>query len=325
MTATGALGTTLAIAPILPSSIDRPGFEALNQRTITPVDELETLTGFSTAATATAGASALSIDQTATFVFPANQYQGARFTVAGSDTIYRVTGYTPKPVTSTVAVTINIAPALDADIADNAALAGIDDDALILSTTDLALVETGDPVTVSAALGSLLAGATYYIVKREGGVSFAQSLLNALADTPTVIALATGDWTTQTLDVDLWKPCGELANVDEFGAAYEVVRANNLADGRTRKSKGSYDPGSVPYELIYDETDVGQVTLETAVPARRNYAVRIQPPVDALGRRNRSYYLLCLVMAARPRIGSVNDTLMVRGTLEINEDPVIVN
>ena len=137
--------------------------------------------------------------------------------------------------------------------------------------------------------------------------------------------MITASLTSQTLEVSNWKALGELTNVDEFGRQYEVVRANNLSDGATRKAKGSYDNGSVPFELLFDSRDGGQVIMEEGLRTTQNYAFRIDVPPDTDGDGGPTYYLQALITSFRPRIGGPNDMTMMRGNLEIDHnDPVIV-
>ena len=188
---------------------------------------------------------------------------------------------------------------------------------------DYVTVVSGDPTTISADIAPLVTGTTYYIIKLGSNtISLANTPEEARSETAIVI---TASLTSQTLEVSNWKALGELTNVDEFGRQYEVVRANNLSDGATRKAKGSYDNGSVPFELLFDARDGGQVIMEEGLLTTLNYAFRIDVPPDTDGGDGPTYYLQALITSFRPRIGGPNDMTMMRGNLEIDHnDPVVV-
>ena len=188
---------------------------------------------------------------------------------------------------------------------------------------DYVTLVNSDPIEVSGDITPLVAGTTYYVIKLASlGISLAETPEQARAQTAITI---TGTLASETLEVSNWKALGELTNVDEFGRQYEVVRANNLSDGATRKAKGSYDNGSVPFETLFDARDGGQVIMEEALRSTQNYAFRIDAPPDTDGDDGPTYYLQALITSFRPRIGGPNDMTMMRGNLEIDHnDPVVV-
>ena len=188
---------------------------------------------------------------------------------------------------------------------------------------DYVTLVDGDPVEISADVAPLTTGTTYYIIKLGSNTI---SLADTSEESRHASAITiTGSLSAQTLAASNWKLLGELTNVDEFGRQYEVVRANNLSDGATRKAKGSYDNGSVPFETLFDARDGGQVIMEEALQSTQNYAFRIDAPPDTDGDDGPTYYLQALITSFRPRIGGPNDMIMMRGNIEIDHnDPVVV-
>ena len=126
MSATGSLTTKIYASPVRPTTRTRAGYEALGSRTVDPLrlsGALDTAATWLTAAAAVAGATSIQVDQAATaFTLMANAADGATFRLAGDDTLYTVTSHEEKTTSNTDAVTINIFPALAADVADNAAI-----------------------------------------------------------------------------------------------------------------------------------------------------------------------------------------------------------
>ena len=55
---------------------------------------------------------------------------------------------------------------------------------------------------------------------------------------------------------------GQVTEIGELGAVYEVVELKTLADGRTVKRKGTKNDGSLAMSMAYDTSDAGQVLLE---------------------------------------------------------------
>lgn len=57
---------------------------------------------------------------------------------------------------------------------------------------------------------------------------------------------------------------GEVAEIGEFGDERTIVPFISLADGRTRKARGSADAGDIQLTFAYDAADAGQDALATA-------------------------------------------------------------
>jgi hypothetical protein len=57
---------------------------------------------------------------------------------------------------------------------------------------------------------------------------------------------------------------GEVEEIGEFGDERTIVPFISLADGRTRKARGSADAGDLQITFAYDAADAGQDALQTA-------------------------------------------------------------
>ena len=61
-----------------------------------------------------------------------------------------------------------------------------------------------------------------------------------------------------------YTPIGEVSEIGEFGDERTIVPFISLADGRTRKSRGSADAGDIQITFAYDASNAGQDALATA-------------------------------------------------------------
>ena len=117
--------------------------------------------------------------------------------------------------------------------------------------------------------------------------------------------------------------CGEVISIGEFGREYNVVTAVNLAEGATRKFKGSYNNGSFTMDLLFDSeglTGNGQDGIEEAEVDIDPYSFKIVYP-GAVGARE-TFYFHALVTTVKRVVGGPDDALMLRCTVEITHDPI---
>ena len=113
--------------------------------------------------------------------------------------------------------------------------------------------------------------------------------------------------------------CGEVTSLGEFGREYQTVRVMNLADGATRKFKGSYDNGTVQVDILFDSDDAGQTLLEAAGDsATQKYSFKVTLPDGSSG-----FYFRGYVMSLKRIIGGPDDAIMLRCSIEIDENPII--
>tara|TARA_R110000824_G_C14999730_1_gene656103 strand:- start:358 stop:807 length:450 start_codon:yes stop_codon:yes gene_type:complete len=62
-----------------------------------------------------------------------------------------------------------------------------------------------------------------------------------------------------------WVPVGEVTDMGEYGATYEVVSHNPIATKRTIKRKGTVNYGALSMQLGRDPADAGQALLIAGV------------------------------------------------------------
>jgi len=110
---------------------------------------------------------------------------------------------------------------------------------------------------------------------------------------------------------------GEITNIGEFGKEFALVSHNPLATRGTKKSKGSFNNGSLGPALALDESDAGQVLMRAAVDLDNPYAFLITAD------NGDKYYMEGLVMTFKPNFGGVDDIITASTTIEINHNPII--
>ena len=115
--------------------------------------------------------------------------------------------------------------------------------------------------------------------------------------------------------------CGEVTDIGEFGREYNVVRVNNLADGATRKFKGSYDNGSFQVNLLFDSSDGGQTILEAAADSTETYLFKVGLP--GTGAAGEEFYFSGLVTSAKRIVGGPDDAIMMRVNVEIDHRNIV--
>ena len=115
--------------------------------------------------------------------------------------------------------------------------------------------------------------------------------------------------------------CGEVTNIGDFGREYQVVEVNNLADGATRKFKGSYNNGSFQVELLFDSADAGQTLLETAADSTATYLFKVGLPGD--GAAGEEFYFSGLVTSLKRQVGGPNSAIMLNANIEIDHRNII--
>ena len=105
-------------------------------------------------------------------------------------------------------------------------------------------------------------------------LTFSPALTATLADNSTLSSAAEEDDPEDSAMLEI----GEIMNAGEFGKEFQIVRNMNLADGATRKAKGSYDNGSFEVEVLFEEEDAGQILAKTASDSTAHYAFAVRWP-----------------------------------------------
>lgn len=128
------------------------------------------------------------------------------------------------------------------------------------------------------------------------------------------------EFTAQT-----WTEVGLVESFGEFGRVFENVPFVSVAEGRTRKLKGSYNDGSTQFVLGQDLGDAGQLVLANAADDsdQDNFGFRIElndAPTSAGGPT--TYFFRGLPISFRTQMGSANSVVKTTATVEVNSDIV---
>ena len=68
---------------------------------------------------------------------------------------------------------------------------------------------------------------------------------------------------------------GEITDAGTLTAEYNVTEHNTVNERDIKKLKGSRDNGSQDYTLGFDDADVGQLTMQTALDSDDDYHIKI--------------------------------------------------
>lgn len=112
--------------------------------------------------------------------------------------------------------------------------------------------------------------------------------------------------------------CGQIESMGNLGKKFQVVTFQAIADGRTIKLKGGYDPGTLPVVVASDTTDAGQLLLETYANAanQNNYPFMIE--MNGNDPSNEDIHFGGLVTSFERVISSVNNVLKANVNIEVN-------
>src|ERR1017187_10123600 len=82
---------------------------------------------------------------------------------------------------------------------------------------------------------------------------------------------------------DTYVTIGNVTNIPEFGRKYKEVNFAPIATRALQKVKGSYDEGSVDFELARDPNDAGQAAalISRDVDANYNFKLTLNDLVAA--------------------------------------------
>ena len=129
--------------------------------------------------------------------------------------------------------------------------------------------------------------------------------------------------TTAAYDALSYTEVGEIENMGDFGDTFNPVTFTALANGRTRKFKGSVNGGTMSLVCGLDESDPGQDALRAALDetssATWEYAFKIELN-DSAGTNPTTYYFRGLVMSSTREIGEVENIIRTTVNVEINSE-----
>jgi hypothetical protein len=109
---------------------------------------------------------------------------------------------------------------------------------------------------------------------------------------------------------------GEIVDLGEFGAEYNLVTHTALGQRQQKKFKGSFNNGALQLQMARDTSNTGQTALRTALndDASFSFKVTLQD--------NTKIYFTGKVMSYKTSVGSVDQITGATTTIEI--DSVIV-
>ena len=153
-------------------------------------------------------------------------------------------------------------------------------------------------------------------VQTASGVKFYIGPQNNVADDTTAYGLLS------------YTEVAEVANIGEFGDAFNEVNFTALSDSRVRKFKGSVNAGTLSEELGLDVSDAGQDAIETARDATaansQEYAFKVELN-DSGGTNPTTYYFRGLVMSYTVNPGEVESIVGSTVAIGINSQVVVLD
>lgn len=130
------------------------------------------------------------------------------------------------------------------------------------------------------------------------------------------------DWVLGDFAGQSWVEIGGLTNLGEVGDQSELITANLISIGRTKKIKGTRNAGSMAIVAALDAQDEGQLAFRDAEKTKDNYAFRMifnDAPVAGVPSQR---YFVGLVMGARNQFNEANNVMNLMGTIEVNSNLV---
>jgi hypothetical protein len=111
---------------------------------------------------------------------------------------------------------------------------------------------------------------------------------------------------------------GEVTDIGEFGAAYNLVTHNPVGNRQTKKFKGSYNNGSIQLQMAFDKADAGQDALASARDSDASKAFKVTLQDGTI------LYFAGKVMSFIIQVGSVDQILSATATIELDQNVIEV-
>lgn len=131
-----------------------------------------------------------------------------------------------------------------------------------------------------------------------------------------------GDFTSQTwVEISKWTQMGQI------GDSAQLITSDIIAEGRTKKAKGTRNAGSMQNVFNVDALDPGQIAFLAGEKTDDNYAFKIElndAPVVGPAPFASIRYFIGLIMQAQETGGGANTVQAMNGLVEINSNIVKV-
>lgn len=109
-----------------------------------------------------------------------------------------------------------------------------------------------------------------------------------------------------------WKVIGEVTDIGEFGAEYNLVTHTPVGSRQVKKFKGSFNNGSIQVQMARDVDDDGQAALITASQSDASHAFKVT--LQDLTK----IYFTGMVMSYKTSVGSVDQITGATATIELD-------
>jgi hypothetical protein len=110
---------------------------------------------------------------------------------------------------------------------------------------------------------------------------------------------------------------GEITNIGEFGKEWETVTHSPLSSRGVKKSKGSFNNGTLSPGLALDGSDGGQTAMSAALESEDPVYLKIQLKSGDI------YYLTGLVMSFKANVGGNSDVVSASTNIELTHHEIL--
>jgi len=134
------------------------------------------------------------------------------------------------------------------------------------------------------------------------------------------------DFVAADFTSEVWEPIGGWTTMGSFGDTAQLITADVIDEGRTKKLKGTRNAGSMANTFNTDAEDAGQAACLAASNTVASYAFKVElnDKGDGVGATNSFRYFIGLVMSAAEQGGGANTPQTFNVTVEINSNIVAV-
>lgn len=140
-----------------------------------------------------------------------------------------------------------------------------------------------------------------------------------------IIADKNADFTEGDFSGQSWTEIGGTTNLGSAGDTAELVSSKQIAVGRVKKAKGTFNAGAMEVVCDHDPNDPGQAALYAAAKTRDNYAFKLVFNDAPTGGTPSVRYFIGLVMSAPETYEEADSVMKLSTSVEINSNLVKIN